>query len=40
MNKQELIEKYKAQLKDSTPFGRLVSHDLIVSHFLIVKELN
>ena len=34
MNKQELIEKYKAQLKDCTPFGRLVSHDLIVSHFL------
>lgn len=34
MNKQELIEKYKAQLKDCTPFGKLVSHDLIVSHFL------
>lgn len=34
MNKQKLIEKYKARLKDSTPFGRLVSHDLIVSHFL------
>ena len=34
MNKKELIEKYKAQLKDCTPFGKLVSHDLIVSHFL------
>lgn len=34
MNKQKLIEKYKAQLKDCTPFGGLVSHDLIVSHFL------
>lgn len=34
MNKKELIEKYKAQLKDCTPFGKLVSHDLIVSRFL------
>lgn len=34
MNKKELIEKYKAQLKDCTPFGKLVSHNLIVSHFL------
>ena len=34
MNKKELIEKYKAQLKDCTPFGKLVSHDLIVSYFL------
>lgn len=34
MNKQELIEKYKLQLKDRNPFGELVSHDLIVSIFL------
>lgn len=34
MNKQELIGKYKVQLKDHNPFGELVSHDLIVSHFL------
>lgn len=41
MNKRELIEKYKAQLKDRTPFGELVSHDLIVSHFLDdLKQLN
>lgn len=34
MNKQELIGKYEAQLKDRSPFGELVSHDLIVSYFL------
>ena len=34
MNKRELIEKYKAQLKNKNPFGELVSHELIVSYFL------
>lgn len=34
MNKRELIEKYKAQLKNRNPFGELISHELIVSYFL------
>lgn len=34
MNKQELIKKYEASLKDHSPFGQIVSYTLIVSHFL------
>lgn len=34
MNKEELIKKYKAELKDRNPFSENVSHSLMVSRFL------
>lgn len=34
MNKEELIKKYKVELKDRNPFSENVSHSLMVSRFL------